>query len=317
MFSVVIPLYNKEDFVEKSIESVLNQTLQNFELIVVNDGSTDKSVDKVSKYQNTKLKIITQKNSGVSSARNKGILEAQYPYIAFLDADDWWETEFLSAIYNLTTDYPECKVFATSYFKVKNTKKVKFKSNLPENYKGEINYFSSYSSNWWMPITSSSVVIKKDSIVNIGGFNTNLKFGEDIDLWLRLAIKNNIIFVNKPLANYNQDIPTKLRAIGNQKIWKKENHYIFNLEYLYEEEQKNPELKHLLDGLRLRALMRYYLGNKYTNEVKYLLAKVNFDEHTSYFKRIYFSPKFCVKAYFSAKKMGSYIKQKIINNFIN
>jgi len=91
MFSVVIPLYNKERSVKNTIESVLNQTFQDFEVIVVNDGSTDNSLEVVKSFNDERIRIINQKNSGVSSARNRGIKEAKYEWIAFLDADDLWE----------------------------------------------------------------------------------------------------------------------------------------------------------------------------------------------------------------------------------
>ena len=94
MISVVIPLYNKEKYIKRAIESVLNQTFQKFEIIVVNDGSTDKSAEIVQNIKDPRIRLINQKNAGVSAARNRGIQEAKYEYIAFLDADDFWEKIF-------------------------------------------------------------------------------------------------------------------------------------------------------------------------------------------------------------------------------
>src|SRR5690554_5521626 len=95
MFSVVIPLYNKELSISNTIQSVLDQTFQNFEIVIVNDGSTDNSVKEVEKFDDKRIRLIHQENQGVSAARNRGIKEARYEWIAFLDGDDLWEKEHL------------------------------------------------------------------------------------------------------------------------------------------------------------------------------------------------------------------------------
>ncbi|MDM5272778.1 glycosyltransferase family A protein, partial [Sulfurovum sp. zt1-1] len=113
MFSVVIPLYNKEQYIAKTLESVLLQTFQEYEIIVVDDGSTDKSTFEVKRYNDNRIRLIQQENAGVSAARNRGIEEANYDLIAFLDADDEWLPNHLQELINLRIDYPECEVFAT------------------------------------------------------------------------------------------------------------------------------------------------------------------------------------------------------------
>ena len=100
-FSVVIPLYNKQNYIKETIKSVLNQTFQNFEIVVVNDGSKDDSIKIIESIQDYRIKLVHQENSGVSVARNMGIKEANAKYIAFLDADDLWLPEFLQTIYEL------------------------------------------------------------------------------------------------------------------------------------------------------------------------------------------------------------------------
>ena len=115
MFSVVIPLYNKEALIEQTVERVLLQTYQDFEVIVVDDGSTDKGVEVVKEFDDKRIRIIQQENQGVSAARNKGIEESQGEYIAFLDADDKWETDYLETQHCLIKKYPKCSVYATNY----------------------------------------------------------------------------------------------------------------------------------------------------------------------------------------------------------
>ena len=99
MFSVIIPLYNKSHTIERALKSVLNQTYKNFEAIIVDDGSTDNGIEIVNKYtSDARIKILKQKNQGVSIARNEGVKNSLYQYIAFLDADDEWEKDYLETV---------------------------------------------------------------------------------------------------------------------------------------------------------------------------------------------------------------------------
>ena len=112
-FSVVIPLYNKEKYVEQTLKSVVGQTYQNFEVVIVNDCSTDNSVDVVKDIDDHRIKIIEHsENKGLSASRNTGINAATYPYIAFLDADDYWDSTYLETILSLIKEYPDESVFA-------------------------------------------------------------------------------------------------------------------------------------------------------------------------------------------------------------
>ena len=114
MFSVVIPLYNKEKFIERCLNSVMGQSFKNFEVIVVDDGSTDKGAELVAKkYPNVKL--IRKKNGGVSSARNVGITYATKNYVAFLDADDKWSSIFLNVMNLAILKSPEAVIIGSSY----------------------------------------------------------------------------------------------------------------------------------------------------------------------------------------------------------
>ena len=115
MISVVIPLYNKEEQIAHTLQSVFTQTFQNFEIVIVDDGSTDNSVEEVEKFTDSRIRLIHQTNAGVSAARNRGIEEARGELIAFLDADDEWMPEYLATQYGLYQKYPECSVYACNY----------------------------------------------------------------------------------------------------------------------------------------------------------------------------------------------------------
>ncbi len=313
MFSVVIPLYNKEKYIAKALNSVIAQSFTDYEIIVVNDGSTDNSlkfVEQISATSDIQINIITQTNQGVSAARNKGVSVAKYDYIAFLDADDWWKVDFLETHSRLLKLYPDAVAYGSGYYIVKNGSLRMSQISYKNDYEGYIDYFDAYTYKWNMPLTSISVVINKKQFVKQNGFNVKLCFGEDFNLWIRLVLSGNIVYANKPLAYYNQDVEINERALGG-KIWIPEKHYIFNLDFLKEEEKENPKLKKLLDGLRVRALLRYYLANKYRKETRMELQKVDFKLQNTYFKFIYKSPRLLVVLYFALKNSVYRIVQKL------
>ena len=110
LFSVVIPLYNKENYISETINSVLKQSVQDFELIVINDGSTDKSLDIVKSFNDFRISLIDQKNIGLSATRNKGIKLAKGRIVALLDADDLWQPNFLKEIKSFHEAHPDIDV---------------------------------------------------------------------------------------------------------------------------------------------------------------------------------------------------------------
>ncbi|MEM4166724.1 MAG: glycosyltransferase [Candidatus Bilamarchaeaceae archaeon] len=208
-FSVVIPLYNKLYYIGRTIKSVLSQTYMNYELIVVDDGSTDKSVDVVRKFDDKRIRIIQQKNAGESAARNRGINEAKYEFIAFLDADDEWQPNFLAEIKRLCSLCPSAKVFATGY-EIHNTNgkiiNVAYRKGLTKDYLILIeDYFSASLSMGNSIVNSSSIVIHKEVFNNVGYFKENAPLGADIDMWGRIAIKYSIAYSPKICAIYHCD----------------------------------------------------------------------------------------------------------------
>jgi glycosyltransferase involved in cell wall biosynthesis len=313
MFSVVIPLYNKEDYIQKAIDSVLQQSHEDLELIVVNDGSTDNSLEIVQEFKDSRIKIIDQSNFGVSIARNNGVKAARYDHIAFLDADDWWDLHYLQEMQQLIHKYPDAGLWAAKYFKVKFGRETEARVGLEKGFKqGYIDYFKVYSTTMWMPITSS-FIIPKEIFKELTGYKANIKIGEDFDLWVRIALKYKIAYLNKVLVYYNQDVDANNRAVGGGRIWKPENHYIFQLEYLKKEEKINPSLKHLLDKLRLRALLRYHLAGVHRKETKRILAEIDFSAQPFSWHLKYHIPLSMLKLWYSLKKAGSALKKGVYN----
>ena len=205
MISVVVPLYNKSQWIIGTIQSALNQQFRDFEIIVVDDGSTDDGPLKVKSINDCRVRLVCQPNAGVSAARNRGIEEARGEYIAFLDADDEWRPEYLATQYLLTRKYPECNVFACNYeFRnadgvVKNT----IIRKLP--FEGEDGILSNYfevASCSHPPLWTSAVMVRKTAIQAVGGFPVGVKSGEDLLTWAKLALRNQIAYCTIPLADF-------------------------------------------------------------------------------------------------------------------
>lgn len=242
MISVLIPLYNKEKQIEQTIHSILKQSFQNYEIIIIDDGSTDHSIEEVKKITDSRIRLIHQSNAGVSAARNRGIKEARGEYIAFLDADDEWKPDYLKTQYELVQKYPECNVFACNYeFKdVQEKVKPTIIRKLP--FKGEDGILSNYfevASCSHPPLWTSAVIVKKSAIQSIGGFPIGIKSGEDLLTWARLACRYSIVFYTIPLAtfifdeqHFNEDqrkrMPEEIDYVGSElaKLYKKHRHII-------------------------------------------------------------------------------------------
>lgn len=201
MFSVVIPLYNKELSIQNTILSVLNQSYQNFEIVVINDGSTDSSVDAVKSINDERVRLINQDNQGVSAARNRGIKEAKNEWIAFLDGDDLWETNHLEEIVKMMRIFPDEKVYATSFEFSDKRKMFKHERSSPI-FKID-NYFKeAIKENL---LWTSIVVLHRTCFDFVDGFNILLTRGEDLELWARLAKEFKIIKSSSVTAIYRID----------------------------------------------------------------------------------------------------------------
>ena len=231
MISVIIPLYNKETGIATALRSVLAQTYQDFEIVVVDDGSTDGSVVVVESFDNPRIRLIRQQNAGVSAARNRGIAEAKGEYIAFLDADDEWMPEFLEEIRTLQETFPNCKAQATNYiFNSNGINSPTILNKIP--FQGERGVLSNYfevASRSHPPVWTSAVCIERKLLQEVGEFPVGVKAGEDLLVWARMAIHTQWAYSLKALAQYNFDqisikepptrIPEEVDVIGNELLY--------------------------------------------------------------------------------------------------
>lgn len=201
-FSVVVPLYNKSSCITKTIESAIQQKFDDYEIIVVDDGSTDGSLQLVEQIRHERLRIISQENAGVACARNTGVQVATGDYIAFLDADDIWHPDYLSTINQLTEHFPESDMFVTAYRVLLGEDKVRNSTILP-NEEGCLDSYwltleSSYDFVW-----TSATVIRRQTILNAGLFRPGEKIGQDLDMWARVArINPRVAYSSKQCVDY-------------------------------------------------------------------------------------------------------------------
>lgn len=268
MFSVVIPLYNKEISIKSTIESVLNQTFDNFELIVVDDGSTDASPYIVSEIKDDRIKLIRQKNQGVSVARNRGVKEAKYKWIAFLDGDDLWKENHLVEILKMMDKYPDRNVYVTSFEYSDGRYMYKLPRNV-EIFKID-NYFKESLKEYL--ICTDVIVINKESFNIVGGFNENLNRGEDLDLWARLAREYEVIKSSKVTAIYR--IEAENRSVKSLSLIKSRV-YNYNFSLSHSEEEtlyyKIQIIKTLRSLLKNRDLKNFrMLQKKHSKDISLL-----------------------------------------------
>jgi len=192
-FSVVVTLYNKEAEIQSALSSVLSQTVEDFEILVINDGSTDRSRAAVEAFADPRIRIIDQVNAGASAARNRGIAEASSGLVAFLDGDDEWFPSFLGTITRLLKSFPEAGAFAVNYVAMTRPSiplSIPKRSVPPHPWEGVIpNYFHTRN-----VVHPSSIVVRKEVFSVAGRFRVGLSLGEDLDMWFRIGARFPIAY---------------------------------------------------------------------------------------------------------------------------
>jgi len=291
-FSVIIPLYNKEKYILATLKSVLAQTFLDFEVIIVNDFSTDKSIDEVVKINDDRIRIINNPvNKGLSASRNTGIQNAEGDIVAFLDADDLWKDNFLVSIYNLIKTYPKALLFATKYEELHKGNvalPIEISSLKPKENKSYLLDF--FPTNMGKLIVSfSSICIHKDVFKQSGVFNENVTYAEDIDFYIRAFYNNQLAYYNESLACYmiydNQQM--SLAGLKNKTIPDFDEY-----EYMTHNRQ---DIKLFLDFYRYVMAKQYKLAGDVSNYKKMLkgisLASLNYKQ-----KLLLYAPAFVLRA---------------------
>jgi glycosyltransferase involved in cell wall biosynthesis len=252
--SVVIPLYNKELEVERALRSVLMQSLQPLEIIVVNDGSTDSSraiVERViAENPESNIRLITQQNSGVSAARNRGIAEAKGDYVALLDADDWWLSGYIAEVCRMWEYYPDADAYSTAFDIVSGDSRVS--ARVPE-CEGYINPAAEALQSRY-PIIPSTATLRRSAVMECGGFPEGMRIGEDQWLWVRMMQRGcRFAFSPMSLVRYSREASNRSATI-------------------YRSEQTQYSLDMLYDPLQSEVLNEYIariaIGKAITQSVR-------------------------------------------------
>lgn len=236
--SVVIPLYNKAYIFDRCLESVSRQTRQPDEIVIVDDGSTDESHAIAVKFKenNAQLNVVIlkQNNSGVSVARNRGINASSSEYICLLDADDEWKSDFLATMAQLILDYPGAGLYCLGHEVVRGGGvAVKPKHGCRDGFRGYVGDFFKASCRGSVA-NSSKVCVSKKSILNIGGFPEGVSAGEDLYVWIMLALNGSVASESKVCTTVYQlddesrgarknSIPYPLVYFGKEKELIKNN----------------------------------------------------------------------------------------------
>lgn len=199
--SIVIPLYNKAAYIKRALASVYAQTFTDYEVVIVDDGSTDDGPELVRRESDPRVRLLAQPNGGVSAARNTGIAAARGELVAFLDADDAWEPHYLATIMALRKRFPQAGVFGTAYT-VEGTDGALTTPafpGAPTDPNGGIMPRFLYTSYLW----TSALAVRRTAFDEVGTFTLGVRRGQDLDMWVRLALRYPVAWSPKVCAIYH------------------------------------------------------------------------------------------------------------------
>ena len=254
--SVIIPLFNKGFIISETLQSVLVQTFTDFEIVIVNDGSTDNGFEVVSKFSDNRINLFQQENKGAAAARNLGIEKATGELIAFLDADDYWFPNHLEEIFKLYTDFPNCGMYGSRYLikiSKKKTIKTTYSPSVSNDFRGILPDFFKASKAYRVGLTSA-IAIPKRVLQNNFLFNLEISSGQDLELYTKIAIEKSVAITNSFTVEYNFSLDNQLSKtpISQKKLMFFEQFHAF--------ESNNESLKKFLDFYRLEYALQFRIA---------------------------------------------------------
>lgn len=288
MISVVIPLYNKKTSIFNTLQSVLCQTYTDFEVIVVNDGSTDGSEKIVERISDNRIKLINKANGGVSSARNEGIRQSRSNFVAFLDADDIWEANYLEEQWKMIKDFPNAKMWGTNWGFLYGNTKVQRLTKMPEYFRG---YVEDYFKKHLFLYCTCVVTIDKTIFNNIEPFDERINCGEDLDLWYRIILNYPVAYNNKTLVYYKQDAENRITNSTHQL----RKHFVYYIDKFEEYRKKDFYFKKYYEHEVLGHLFQFFLKERHNPEIKKILKKIDFSIQPKSYRFRYTFPNIYVR----------------------
>jgi glycosyltransferase involved in cell wall biosynthesis len=251
LISVIIPVYNGEETIRETIESVLKQVCTDFELIVINDGSTDATLARIERIKDSRLKVFSYPNAGQAVSRNRGISHALGEYISFIDADDLWTPDKLETQLKALQDNPQAAV-AYSWTKCIDESGQYSRRGSHISVTGDV-----YGKLLLIDFieNGSNPLIRAQAIAEVGGFDETMVPSEDRDLWLRLAARYHFVAVPSPQILYRQSVNSesanvlRMEAASVRVIEQAFKQAPESLQHL-----KQPSLANIYKGLTFKAL---------------------------------------------------------------
>jgi glycosyltransferase involved in cell wall biosynthesis len=248
MFSIIIPLYNKAQYILRALKSIKLQTFKEYEVLVIDDGSSDEGPQLVLQNFADAVTLIRQANEGVSSARNAGIALAKYDFIVFLDADDYWHPNYLERMSQAILTHPKAGIFGSSYgFKPEDLR------DTGSGFTQVEEYFEKAIHNTLF--FTSATVIKKSFFDQGSWFNTTLKRGEDLDVWFRAILHfGNPVYSKDRLVYYekgdNESATKRSYSISQALVSR-----ILNPDYVDLNRLHSSELKRSFDVFKVKYVL--------------------------------------------------------------
>lgn len=273
MFSIVIPLYNKSHTIVNTIQTVLNQTFSEYEILIVNDGSNDNGVAKIqNRFSDERIRIINQHNQGVSSARNRGVEESKNELIAFLDGDDEWLPEYLSKMKESVSLFPEAGMYCCAGF----LKYPDGSSGLraSKRYGDKIQLVNCFDNPYFF-FNSSATVVRKSVFKKTDGFPIGMKINEDLVLFCSLSLIAPVAYCPIPLSVYLKEVKGHASAPNpnvHEYVASRVNQIFTN----WNKTNKSNKTFITFTKYEVRSMMLIYIKNREYAKIRYLLE--NLDE---------------------------------------
>ena len=299
-FSIIIPLYNKASYIGPTLNSIFKQTFKSYEIVIINDGSTDGSLEKAKHIlkKHTNHLIHSQENKGLSASRNIGASLSKGKVIALLDADDIWHENFLESIYNLYTTFPEASVYGTDYLeKYSDSNIIETKKNIDPKLKNKALLIEDFfiANKCQSIVCQSSIAFRKKVLSEIA-FDESIDYAEDVDFYLKCFTNHNLAYDYTPLTTILSNIPNQITRQGIK------NKTIPNLNFYEKNNPQNNSLKQFLDSKRYAYAIEYKLAKDASN-FNHLIKSLDFGNLNLKQKVLLKSPLFFLKFLKSIKKL--------------
>lgn len=289
-FSVIIPLYNKTDYISDCLKSVLNQSFEDYEIIIVNDGSTDNSAQIVDAFKSKKITLVHQKNLGVSKARNYASEIAKGEILAFLDADDLWKSNHLETLKDSIERFPNAGLYGNNY-EINYNNSYKQPARFNFEFSGEPCIIEDFfkASLKDTVIWTSAAAISREKFLASDRFNSKYSTGQDLDLWIRIALNQTVVFNPKVTMCYNKSISNSLSKGEMNDV----RYMLLNSYQSFE--KNNKSLKHYLDVKRYGLALRTKINGE-TEIYRATKKAINFENLNFKQETLLKTPSFLLKA---------------------